>query len=351
MFNLNFKMMKRGFLLRILTSFAIALLVTNGLFAQVEATGDYEEYDASTTAPTTIDYVTVGATMGYYAVPDPVYHPSYVLGGPYTLTADFTWAWTVPTDPGTAATVTYPVATFPANYARITYPVAGNYVVNVAETAPAAFGGCADVTPTIMNVTVIAAPTGTMSIAPGGAWQEIAANASYQICGDQAAQTVTVSFVENIPNALASYAFQITETIQNLDGAGTVTNTQQAATVIENWALTSKLRAANLNGNGDATTLPGAAFATATPNFTFTFNTDALDVLQNAGTDERTRYTYTVTRTGDTGNNDFVSNISHKSGYIDGVTYYAFTNNSVSFIVNPAPSTGTIYYIPNDYAY
>jgi hypothetical protein len=307
-------------------------------------------YDASTTAPTNVDYVTIktgGATMGYYALPDPVYHPNYVATG--ALTANFTWNWVTVSHPGTAPTIT-PGAGVLANYATILYPVLGHYSITVAETASAAMGGCADATPTELEVEVVAAPTGTASVNPGGLWQAVTPNVSYQICSSQAAQTVTVAFNENVPDALASFAFQVTETKELLDGTGAVIATPQAETVVQNFPLNGKLKGTNLGG------LPSAAFVAATPSFTFTFATDALDILQNAGVDTRTRYTYRVRRPGAvvSADNDFLSNISHKSDYLAGAgneVYYAFTNHEVSFIVNPAPSTGPIYYIPNNYNY
>lgn len=326
---------------------ALAMLMTVGAFGQV-ADGDYELYDASVTAPTNVDYVTLrtagSTTLGYYAQPDPIYHPNYNSGAGWLLTADFVWNWTIPTNPGTGAAVSG--GGTPANYVEITYSATGNYTVNVAEEAPAAMGGCVDATPTVMNVTVINPPTGTISVNPAATWQEITANAAYQICSSQSAETVTVGFNEAVPDALASYSFQITETIELLNGAGTVIATPQAETVVQDFPLASKLKGTNLGA------LPSAAFTPATPAFTYTFLTDALDVRQNAGTDARTRYTYRVTRSGDATQNGFVSNISHKSDYIAGaVSYYNFTNQTVSFTVNPAPSTGPIFYIPNDFNY
>jgi hypothetical protein len=47
-----------------------------------------------------------------------------------------------------------------------------------------------------------------------------------------------------------------------------------------------------------------------------------------------------------------VSAVSHKSDYLAGsVTGYTFTDNQVVFIINPAPDTGPIYYVPNNYRY
>jgi hypothetical protein len=50
--------------------------------------------------------------------------------------------------------------------------------------------------------------------------------------------------------------------------------------------------------------------------------------------------------------NGIISAISEKSDYIAGVvSTYAFTDSQIVIIVNPAPSTGPIYHIPNSYAY
>ncbi|MBN1158027.1 MAG: hypothetical protein JXA61_01490 [Bacteroidales bacterium] len=339
--------MKNRIFLKTVFGVAAAMLLNLTLFGQTTfVDDDYEEYDSDTQTPTNIDYVTLktgGTTMGYYALPDPVYHPDYNAGDGWVLTAGFSWNWTAPTDPGTAPNLG---GGSPANYVEIEYLQAGDYEINVTEEAPASFGGCEDASPTVMNVSVIAPPTGTISVNPGGSWQEIAADQSYQICGDQLAQTVTISFNEAVPDALASYAFQITETIELLDGDGNVISVEQSETVIQDFPLDGKLKGSNLG------TLTNAAFVTTTPDFTFTFDTDALDILQDGGTDARTRYTYRVTRTGDAAQNGLVSNISHKSDYLAGsVSYYDFTNQTVSFVVNPTPSTGPIYSVPNTFNY
>jgi hypothetical protein len=334
--------MRKMNFLRAVLSVATAMLLTVGVFAQNPPL-PYGVFNADVTNGAThddnTDYVTLKTagttTMGYYALPDPVYHPNYVTTG--ALTANFTWNWTLPVGVTNVSQTD--------NYVELQYASPGTYSITVNEVAPAAFGGCTGST-TYLHVTVINPPTGTASINPGGTWQAITPNVAYQICSDQAAQTVTVAFNEAVPDALASYSFQVTETIELLNGAGTVISTPQPETVIQDFPLNGKLKGSNLG------TLPSAAFVTATPNFSYTFLTDALDVLQNLGTDARTRYTYRVTRTGAAAQNGFVSNISHKSDYIAGsVEYYNFTNQAVSFIVNPAPVTGPIYYVPNNYNY
>jgi hypothetical protein len=319
----------------------VAVLVFTGATGQV-AVSDYVPFDPDAAAPNNFDYVTLkagGTTLGYYAKPDAIYHPGYV-DATWTLTAGFVWNWRSISDPGSVPTFNKSGA---ANYVEITYPDLGDYSIGVKEQASAAFGECESGIESLLNVRVISPPTGTISINPAGSWQEVSPNQSYQICSDQLGQTVTISFNENIPNGLAAYAFQITKTIERLDGNGLVISTPTAETAIQNFAETSKLKDGNVGG------LTDALFVRATPAFTFTFTTEALNVISVADIAARTRYTYKVARTGDPAQNGFYSAISHKSDYLGAISYYDFTAQTVSFIVNPAPATGPIYHIPNSF--
>ncbi len=326
-FNLNQHAMKKSTLSALLV--AGAMILSLGASAQV-VDGNYSEYDANLTAPTNIDYVTLktgGTTMGYYALPDPVYHPNYNAAGSWALTAGFVWDWTIPTNPG-AATVTYPVATKPANYVEITYPALGSYVVNVAEHAPAAFGGCVDATPTVMNVTVIAPPTATVTTAD-----------VTNYCGDQAAQPISISFTENIPDAMAAFAFGVNEVVETIDPSDVVLSVVTASHSVVDFPTTGKAKTGT------------AGFVAATPNFTYGFNSAALAVSGG----QRTRYTYTLVKASDAPGaaaDGVISAISQKSDFVSGVvSTYPITDNQVVFIVNPTPSTGPIYHIANNFAY
>jgi hypothetical protein len=322
--------MKKVNFLKAVLGVAAAMLISVNTIGQV-ASGDYVQYDADRITPANIDYVTLrtgGSTiMGYYALPDPVYHPLYA-GPAWTLTADFSWAWTFPTNPGGGASISG--GGTPANYVEIEYTATGNYVVNVAETAPAAFGSCADATPTVMNVTVVAPPAATIVTADPAA-----------VCGSQPAMAVAMSFTEAVPLALAGYSFAINETVENIDLAGTPVG---AALVdndaFVNYATTAKLKTPALTG--------------AASPFGFSFNTSALAVQNNA----RTRYTYTAIKASDAASatDGVISAISQKSDYVaeaGGADYltYAFTDNQIVIIVNPAPATGPIYYVPNTFNY
>lgn len=325
--------MKRSTLLNLMGTFA-AVMFSFGVMAQ-NPPSPYVRYDSNVTAPDTVDYVTFktgGTTMGYYALPDPVYHPTYVGSG--TLTGGFIWNWTNPVNPGSPATFN---KTGAANYVEITYPAAGNYVINVAEQAPAGFGNCADPTATVMNVSVIAPPTFTIS-----------APALATTCGDQSAQTISVAIVENVPANWAAYAFMVTEEIDEID-PNDVVITNGAETNLVDYTIGSKLKTPGLGGTS--------------PNYTWSINTAALTV--NNG--HRTRYVYRFKKASDapgTAAHGVISAITQKSDYISPAvlnTYPFASGNAqvvitsgvaeITYIVNPVPSTGPIYHIPNQYAY
>lgn len=336
--------MKKSNFFKTVLGVAAAMLISSGVFGQTYPATPYGVFNADpangATHDANTDYVTFktgGTTMGYYALPDPVYSPNYLTTG---ALGGGTWAWTLPGGVTKSLTPAVP----DANYVELIYAAAGTYDVTVVESAPGGMGGCPGST-TYLHVTVVAAPTGTASINPGATWTEVTPNQVYQICNTQVAQTVTVAFNEAVPNTLASYAFQVTETKEILNAIGGVDATPQAETVIQNFPAAAKLKTGNVG------TLPAAIFNTATPNFTYTFETDALAVMLNAGVASRTRYTYKVTRTGDAAQNGLFSNISQKSDFLGALQYYNFTNQIVSFIVNPAPVTGPIYYIPNAFNY
>ncbi|MBP9029992.1 MAG: hypothetical protein KBG14_09630 [Bacteroidales bacterium] len=334
--------MKRSTLMRI-ALVVTALFMFSGAFAQV-ADSDYSEYDANKTTPTNIDYVTLktsgSTTMGYYAEPDAIYHPNYNAGGSWALTAGFTWNWTVPTDPGTPATVTYPVASKPANYVEITYTATGNYVVNVEEVAPAAFGGCSGST-TVMNVTVIDPPTAAIS---GGqannSWGVTTAGHEYYICGDANAEDLTITITETgVPSALASYAYSVQKRVVNIDASGTEDATSEVITAnFVDHPIATKYQTSTADGG------------------TETVSTGNMPVVSN----KRTKYEFTLKKPTDAAvaaAEGIVSAISHKSDYLSiaaggDVSTYPFTGTvTVVYIVNPAPVTGPIYHIANTYAY
>lgn len=290
-------------------------------FSQVE-NGDYDEYDANTTAPTNVDYVTINTTNGYYVKPDAYYHPNYI-DPTWALTADFIWNWSISTNPGTAT-----IDTHTDNYVEITYPATGDYVIEVAEQAPASFGGCADGTPTIMNVTVLPVPTASIVGANVGGLNVVTANYEYYACGNQASEDLTITITETgVPAALSSYAYAVEKRVVNINNSNVETGTATSSYLV-NYTTSSKKQI--LTADGGTETIP----------------TGALDVINNA----RTKYEFTLLQPTDLSTTEgIVSAVSHKSDYINGtIRTYPFSGTvKVVYIVNPAPQTEEIYHIPS----
>ena len=146
--------MKKINFLRAVLSIAAAMLVTSGVFGQVQGGADYQPISGD--AAVSIDSVTTGTTTRLYVKPDPYYHPNYTALGGWALTNLFTWTWTVPGAAGTPQAeatndVTVDVLWGAAN--------AANYNITVTETAAPAFGGCSG--DTNVYVRILAAPTVT----------------------------------------------------------------------------------------------------------------------------------------------------------------------------------------------
>ena len=324
--------MKKTNILKIAMTLVMAFMIT-GAFAQV-ADADYSEYDANTAVPTNVDYVTAGATMGYYALPDPIYHPAYVTPA-WTLDAAGVWAFTTP-----GATVDYPVATYPANYAEITFGGAGDYITSIVESYTAA--GC-DGSTTVMNTTVLPIPTATLTGAIGEAgWGTTAVN-TYQRCGVAAGENLTATFAElGVLAANAHYAYGIQQVVTGYNAAGGVVVGPTTTTLVN---YNSTLKAV---GGAD-----GGTMLTATTG---------LPLVQFAAADVQTKYEYTLITAADltaagVGGTGIASQISQKSDYLaitlagnlSGTTVYAFTGNTITYTLNLPPVTGPIYYIPNNF--
>lgn len=290
------------------------LFMFTSAFAQILT--DYSE-DESTAM-----YQTVGRTFRLYVMPDPIYSPTYDAASNSNLGPNAMWTFTF-----TGLTATAPVVSGTAvaqNWVEFTNPSIGSYTVDAAESNTLI--GCADATPRTTTINVIAAPVATCATAD---------NTTF--CGDQPAQSIVLNITENVPDALAAYAFSVEEVVDEIDGSGAIITNVSSNATFENFTLATKAK----------TGTPG--FAGTSPNFTYTFNSSALNISNN----HRTRYTYTFKKASDAGAvaDGIISAISQKSDYIQGLTSYGFVDNQVIFIVNPAPVTGPVYHIPNAFNY
>jgi hypothetical protein len=319
--------MKRKSLLRTGLGVAIAMFVVNGLFAQVQ-NADYLLYDANETAPTAIDSVTTGTTTGLYAMPDTYYHPNYNAGGGWTLTANFTWNWSFN---GASGGSTINDADPNDNYVEIDWGAVSGvtpYEVNVYEEASPAYGGCSgDIT--VLNVAVVAEPTVTFSADNPGT----IIGADLNVCEGDA------RLADIVQAALTGfYTFQLDWDLEIATLDASMAKDEYFAIDYTSLGAVQAYAIQNQGSDGSQTT----GIATAT--YDLTVPTGGF-LVQNS---KSTVFTYDIR-----GVND---RISRKSDYLtnaaaalDSWSWYDTGVETIVITVNPAPDTGPIYHIPNNW--
>ncbi len=183
-----------------------------------------------------------------------------------------------------------------------------DFTVNVKESAPDAWGGCEDATGTDVTIRVVAAPT----IDDFPYFDGLGAS-PYLVCAPFTANPNIE--VTGFPN----FEVIVSLTSQEIDFSGVL----QGSPV-----LILDEDAVSVGGGNSLTRGTG----------TYVFDTDrVLDIL---GGHQRTQYVYTV--------HGITDNVSRKSDFLSGQTLYG-AGTTYTIIVNPAPSTGPIYHIPNEF--
>jgi hypothetical protein len=305
--------MKRVLKFKSIVAIVAMLLFASGSFAQIMTV--YQDVNETS-------YQTAGTSFRLYVEPDAVYSPTYNPATNANINANARWTWTF-----TGLTATAPVVTatpVAQNFVEFTNVTAGAYTITVAESNT--IGGCVDGTAESQDVTVVAAPTAAITTADPA-----------QACGNQAAMNVAMTFTEAVPTAVAAYSFAVQELVENIDPSDAVLTTLGTNNAFVDFPTTAKLKTPALTG--------------AASPYGYTFATSALNVQNGL----RTRYTYTLLKSSDAPGaaaNGIISAISQKSNYLAGtIQTYAFGDNQIVIIVNPAPVTGPIYHIPNNFAY
>ncbi|MFP4557256.1 MAG: hypothetical protein ACLFNU_10325 [Bacteroidales bacterium] len=320
--------MKKQNLLKLATMMIAMFFMTSAM-----AQGDPADYDLISNDGD-VSYVTLDATIPLYVTPDNTFHPSWT---PISndLTADFVWnfsddgSWTDGTEISLAVT---------DNYVEITGNTAGSYPINVKEQAPAAFGGCEDPTGQDFTVTVIEKPeAGIVGDGTNNTWTEPTAGYEYYMCGDALAEDLTVTITETgVPAALASYAYEVEKRVVNIDVSDVEDGATEVFSSVADHTIATKLATGTADGGSE------------------TVSTGDMPVVDG----KRTKYEFTLRSATDytgSGADGIISGISHKSDYltVEGggeITTYPFTGTTtVTYIVNPAPTTGPVYHIPNDF--
>jgi len=339
--------MKKSTFLKLALVF-VAIFVYAGAMAQYPATinTDYVQVTGTT-------YQTEGKTFRLYVAPDFIYSPSYDGTSAADLNTDSRWTWTYNYPLALVGTPAHNVVSAAqTNWVEFTTVVNGTYTVGVVESNVVT--GCADGSAVTQTVEVIDAPTAVI----GGT----TANVNYTWTGASpytdclptltGTETVTVTITEDtrLPVGFRAYALAISQSVGNVlpdlataDGAPVVTTW--------NYTVAAKLKTGNVAIPGTHTWTPNTV---GNGNSTYSFATPALAVLNN----KPTRYTYTIATASDVvAGTGIVSAVSEKSDY-NWVTNAAVAVpsafgavTSIAYIVLPAPVTGPIYHIANDFAY
>jgi len=330
--------MKRNLKLR--TVFAAALtFAAIGLFAQTNGgnpmpgtQADYANTDpAGDNQPAT--YITEGTTVPVYAEPDPYFHPlndPWNVAPVYTLTAGFTWVWTEGT-----ATLTFGTNNANDNYTTITAPAgsaAGSpYTVNVVETAPAAWGGCADAG-IDLTVNVVTVPSLTFSAANLLGEPEAGV---YEVCNSDIG-TLPAAAID-VAGGWENYWIAWSLEVKTVDAVGATVQTYAA----------DKSTVAALAANYP-TTAPDKAVTAAGTDIDITTVADYSII----GT-LTTVYTYTLTSINDRAERfgDFITldgDVTDESAFTYEPASGLFTTLTIT--VHPTPTTGPIFHIDDAWA-
>ena len=308
LFNLNLMIMKRGNLIRTVTSVAIAMFVAYGVYGQ--------QIDANLTANNTVnDTISIGSTMPYHVMPDVYFNPNYNAGGGWAVTSEFLWSFdgavlTGASYPGGAPTFSDPLAVSTQADTLINPDITfdgtiGDYVLGAQESSRT---GCAG---TIQLLNIHTVDTPSVSIA----------YADIDQCGDYAAVGGAGNPVQvTIGGGKDTYWLDWTLAVDTLASDGTT--------------VLGPVSSANITQTNQVHAASGLVDIDAVTTF---------DVVNS----RVTRYVYTLA-----GVND---RISRKSDYIHVVrdgnagdyTEHLGADLTWTVIVRPAPTTGPIYHLPN----
>jgi hypothetical protein len=319
------KMRKMNFTKAVL-SIAAAMLISAGAFAQTHDGTTVPGTPAVTYTPSTSEnttYVTEGATIPVYALPDPYYHPNYDPSSSiYTLTDGFTWSWS-----GTATTsLTVNQADPEDNYVTVSAPAlsAGSYVLTVQENAPAGYGGCSGAA-VDLNIEVVEQP----------AVGFVGGSTTYSLCeGDLG---LPASIQAAISGGWQNYRLVWNLEIATLDEFGAKDN------YYDDENGTNPSGGPQKHAEDYTTASPQSIAASGTIDL---MTVGSFNVINNAAT----VYTYTLTSVNDQASRfgNFIA-LNGDDSDASAFTYYA-AGETIVVTVYPTPVTGPIYHIPDAWA-
>ena len=343
MLNVKLRIMKTRKLLTTTLSFALLVFMSANVFGQ-DATVPFSDMTAIQTDGT--DYVTVNSEMMYFVVPDPVLNNT---AEPYDTTADrstngvnstFGFVWD---GGGTGAGTIYtPFVDADAPFRVVHFTGVGDLTLNATETSAGA-GACPGTT-TPLSIEVINEPSFTVGDADNAVQTTEICHADGAAGQDITINSITIDYTGGTVNIRGDI-----EVTTDNDGNGTFENTIGART--KNDTIYNDLD--NSSGNPSTTIASGIWMGTQDGDGT------------GSGNITRYRYDFGSTIEG-TDNNGINDPISRKSDYFENALndeasiedsdfqFYAASDSDpldkvIDIIVYPEPSTGDIYFVPNDY--
>ncbi|NHB69007.1 hypothetical protein [Perlabentimonas gracilis] len=313
----------------------LAMIVMTGAMAQ--------QIPSQYTADETQELVqTEGISFRLYVQPDPLYNPDYRADATPTawlLSTSARWTFTIPTGLSPEGTTEETV-----NWVEITNPVAPAspettpYSVKAVESNTSLAASCVGSGTTQNNIYIIPAPTAVISDLgdlTGSGWTGSAFN--YSRCAEATdainVPAFNIAFTENTKKVANAYDYILTVTKTGYD----INDTE----VVPPADVTTDFGKADMQAIADYDASPIAHTTTNT-----------LTILDDgSGNLVRTKYVFTL------------ANISSKTSYLSyfrantgftpdiATNYYAVADQTVTLWLNPAPVTGPIYHIPNNYAF
>ena len=300
----------------------LAMVIMTGVMAQIPV-----QYTATETE-TMVQ--TEGISFRLYVAPDVVYSPNY---GDGTLGAKSLWTFTY-----TGLTSTLVSGTgYNQNWVEFTAPVASatDYSVGVVESN--SDFSCVDAGRTTL-ISIIEAPTAALAtnVALPTGWTAGAAAKEFFLCaaaGDLiAVPQLDITFTEDTRRVANAYDYTLSVTRGGYDINGNV--------LIADAPVTTGF---------DKTTMQAIAGYAASPIAHTTSGT--MQILVDGTQSVRTKYVFTLTNI--SSKTSYLSYFRANTGFTPTIVdnYYAVAGQEVTFWLNPAPVTGPIYHIPNNYTF
>lgn len=297
----------------------MAMVFMTGVMAQIP--------DQYTATETETMVQTEGISFRLYVAPDVVYSPNYGADG--TLGANSLWTFTY-----TGLTSLLVSGTgYNQNWVEFTAPVASatDYTVSVIESNTVF--SCVDAGRSTL-ISIIEAPTAAIAVHDLTGWT--LASGEYYRCAAAtdaiAVPQLDVTFTEDSRMVDNAYDYILSVTKGGYDINDNVLVTETDVTVDFGKAA-----------------MQAIADYDASPIAHTTANT--MSILVNGTQLVRTKYVFTLANI--SSKTSYLSYFRANTGFAPTIddNYYAVADQEVTFWLNPAPVTGPIYHIPNNYTF